>query len=396
MAYIDESCKVPVVPMVKYLGLDETERLQQRELFCSGVVRNPQFSYPELDGEKLRVTLMKLGKIEVPSELPQAVRELVADKIDHTRTVTQMLIATADGRYDEHLVLSGEAYGTPDEATFWGIVKRQSVPGLKLPSDVVTTHPPGDNVVSFVSRQVYQQYQPVLDMITDESYDAAGIEAALNQVVSLYPVLVEDGWKAEINPSKGSLTIINDTQTIAVPPDRYMDRLELACRAVHEVLTHALRRSNGKRSSLKMLQLGFPEYIEGEDGLALFREGGLRGNVEEFDRWDYYLSVGLALGLDGTSRDFRDVYDIMAALYGQTMPAEQAAEKAFERCYRVFRGTDGQQTGTCNTKDIGYYTGCQRMWSWLPFNQDEWRRLDVGKYDPTNELHRACLDALGL
>lgn len=395
MAYLDDGFDIPGVSMVKQLEIDEETRNDQCELFMTAKKRNPRLFYHQLNLEKIRETERELDGLVLP-DVPEAVQAVLRQKLETTRLTCRMLIATAENNPEEHLRCSIELYGQPTPERFWGIVSRQHVPGLTPPPTVTTQPLPDPDVVQMFGERVRQEYIEVLSLVTEGDYDAKAIVALFKSAMPFYPELIADEWKAKINPNKGSITVGNEDKVIWVPPTRQCDNQEMKGRLVHELGTHVLRQAYGLRSPLKMLSKGFPEYLEGEEGVALLREQSLTGQVAEFERWEYYLSVGLALGIDGTPRDFHSVFEIMLELYEREMDEDEAINKAWERCLRLFRGTDGKVTGLCNTKDIVYYDGTASVWQALQDYPDEWRRLNVGKYNPADPVHRACLDALGL
>jgi hypothetical protein len=112
-------------------------------------------------------------------------------------------------------------------------------------------------------------------------------------------------------------------------------------------------------------------------------------------------------GLDGTKRDFRDVYDVLAKLYLYislvNFPEKEMEEIrwrsinfAYNRCVRIFRGTDCQKAGICFTRDMIYLKGKICLWDVINHNPNELKRVYCGKYNPADEKHLQLLDELGI
>jgi hypothetical protein len=127
--------------------------------------------------------------------------------------------------------------------------------------------------------------------------------------------------------------------------------------------------------------------------------------MEDFSGFDGHFAISLAIGVDGTPRDFRKTFEILKKYYQlqnilKGMSREDAEKKsdtsAWERCVRTFRGTDARTPGVCFTKDIIYREGNIAVWESVAKNAPEMSRWDVGKYDPSNPRHIWILDQLNI
>ncbi len=231
-----------------------------------------------------------------------------------------------------------------------------------------------------------------------------GAEAARRMFDEARQKLGLDDWKIVIDET-GKVVNISASQKkkqVTIPRDdrlsvRRFPLTETRVRALiaHELGTHALRRKLGENSRLKLLGLGLDRYIKGEEGLATFREHHI-DHQGDFSRVDPHLAISLAVGLDGTKRNFKEVYDGMA-LYYTMIGADSPPELAWRQCVRTFRGTSGTTRGAVYTKDIVYREGNVEAWERLRkgFNDiaaiTEELGVDnpllVGKYDQTNPRH---------
>ena len=127
--------------------------------------------------------------------------------------------------------------------------------------------------------------------------------------------------------------------------------------------------------------------------------------MSDFAVLDRHLAISLAKGLDGKPRDFRQVYDIMRKYYlvdelakGKATEAAQqeAADQAWIRSVRTFRGTDCKTPGAALTKDIIYREGNMGVWELICTKPEEMKRFSIGKYDPANNRHLWVLTELGI
>ncbi len=218
--------------------------------------------------------------------------------------------------------------------------------------------------------------------------------------------LKAEGWSVIIDTSsKASISVDQEHKAIKIPESKKLAYTKLVSLIAHEVGTHVARRLNGERSRLKLLGLGLDRYEQGEEGVATMREQVMDSTVKEFAGLEGHLAISLAQGLDGTPRNFREVYRILEkyfelrALLAGKKPEEAVVEaqaNAWNRAVRTFRGTDCQTPGVCFTKDIIYREGNMAVWDVVKNNPNELIRFSIGKYDPSNERHLWILEQLGI
>ncbi len=228
-----------------------------------------------------------------------------------------------------------------------------------------------------------------------------------------------DGWRAVVDApgERTTFSTNHELRTIFIPSDDDMANRKYALtedrvRAVvaHEVGTHVLRRTNAERGPLALLAVGLADYLRGEEGVATYAEQKLDG-ARHYAGGLGYLSVGLAVGLDGTPRTFRGLFDMLrpymlvsslehALAYED--PVDLAAlsarveRRAWARSVRTFRGTTGATPGACFTKDIVYREGNIAVWELVAADPAWDEMFTVGKYDPANTEHVEILKELGV
>jgi hypothetical protein len=228
-----------------------------------------------------------------------------------------------------------------------------------------------------------------------------------------------DGWKVIVanNGDRITFNVNQEERVLYIPHDedirlrKYpLTLIRMEALIAHEIGTHVVRRQNGDNSSLALLGPGLADYLNGEEGIATYREQLVRG-ASQFAGIMGYLSVSWAVGLDGKPRNFRELFEIMVpylflSVIEQTSKSklpldldsidENVRRNAWARCVRTFRGVTGLNKGYCFTRDIIYLEGNIAIWQLLEAEPTASRNFSIGKYDPTNKEHVSILHELGL
>lgn len=206
---------------------------------------------------------------------------------------------------------------------------------------------------------------------------------------------------------KASVSVDHENKCIHIPKLRTISSEKLEVLLVHEVGSHLLRRLSGEKSTLLLLSLGLDRYEAAEEGIAtLLEQALLQEELKEFSGGPKDLAISLAEGLDGTPRDFREIFNIMEKYYyfAQLINTNQNTEEvknssqdlAWNRAVRTFRGTTCKQKGICFTKDLIYKQGNIKIWDLISRKPGEIKNFFLGKYDPTNPEHITILSNLGI
>lgn len=167
----------------------------------------------------------------------------------------------------------------------------------------------------------------------------------------------------------------------------------------HEVLTHVIRAVNGERSPLLLLAHGLAGYLQGEEGIATFREQQHTG-AKDYSGKTMYLALGLAYGLDrnGQHRSFREVYEILCdyftIIYGDL--GKKVKAKAFVTCARIFVVSPHSDVPLIFTRDVVYREGNIAINVAVRENTELERLFDIGKFNPVNQEHIDMLSSLNI
>lgn len=394
----------------EYLDGDKENRNAQRQQFLSKDIENPTLDYPKIDTEKLKSTetaLRALKKDILKEETNEIVRQLYRWRVNEKIGELRILQAAAEGNDRNFRRYSEFVYGQPSEEVFaYTVQSIQSItaqhkeaenPELQqaamdlleaLPQnlpDAKISELPSTEQLELARQETLRELGDLINiefLSEEKQYNAEEITEVFQSALEN---LKAEGWKAVIDTSsKTSISVDQEQRAIKIPESRQLVFQQLQTLIAHEAGTHVARRIAGQRSKLKLLSLGLDRYERGEEGVATLREQAIRNKITDFAGLDGHLSIGLAYGLDGTPRNFRDVFEISKKFSyffqikkGKTKEeAQKIAENyAWNRTVRTFRGTGCNTPGACFTKDIIYREGNIGTWDVIRDNPDELMRF---------------------
>ena len=398
---------------------------QQRRLFFQGVIDAPKRRYPKLekfDLKKQEQELLALKREIHANEQNQTVRSAYIWKINEKIAELRMLRATREGNDQRFTRYSEFIYGRPDDSlyqyTLFELSKKirralhsdnpliceiaqrfkSNILGnrtdrgdeqlnLDDASGSLELISSSDNPIRFP-----QKHTPRKEELDKTLLDYQSIIEAFEEALVQYRI---SGWTVTKVENSTAISLNQETKSIAIPKTRKLTRQKLSGLIAHEIGVHVLRREHGERSRLRLLGLGLDRNGD-DEGIAMFEEQKITGG-NEYAGFGYYFAISLARGLDGTPRNFREVFDILSDYFILTgSKIEQAKNSSWTLCLRVFRGTTGLTRGACFTKDLSYRKGNIDAWQLVSQNALEVRRFSVGKYDPANPRHIFILDQIGI
>ncbi|OGY86222.1 MAG: hypothetical protein A2233_01145 [Candidatus Kerfeldbacteria bacterium RIFOXYA2_FULL_38_24] len=407
---------------------------KQKKLFFQNKIKNPSFNYYKLSDVSIREVVMaleKLWKDIQKKEKNQIVREAYWGCIKHNITVANLLHQAFLKKMDSYLYYSIKAFGAPDINIFYQdlIFIRNSITTgkksskkervlvakklenslekmLKLIKNKKNKNVYKKEVKDKILENIYQKTQGEFQQLLQEEriYEAQEIKKVLILALKKFGI---KGWGVIINKgASDNINVNHEKKIIVIPHNRCVDASYLYVVIIHEVLTHILRFCNGLQSPLLLLSSGLAGYLKAEEGLAVMREHCIMGEHNNSKLIALHFAICLAIGLDGTKRNFREVFEIMKNYHyfdylvnikmSHEVALEKSQERAWQNCVRIFRGTDCSTRGVVLTKDLAYREGSVHMWNFLQKNPQEIHRLDAGKYNPMDKSHRYILDQLGI
>lgn len=413
----------------EYLNGAVANRSEQKNLFLAGDIQNPILDYPDLDLEKLGQTeasLLYQKQSLLANEHNAVIKQTYRWRLNEKIAEIRLLKAAANGNMHHFQRYSEFIYGKPTPDIFAYTVNsiRSKVQEATTSDDITISECaesllnllpnlpepkiaklPDETTISVAHEQTTNELGDLINLPdATEKLDAIQIQEAFSSALQK---LGGTDWQITIDEqtSRTGISVNQEEMQVKIPQSRAAVKDKVASLILHEIGTHVARRINGERSRLKLLGLGLDRYESGEEGMATMREQALNQKVNDFSGLDGHLAIGLALGLDGQPRDFRQVYEILEKynllqnlLGGKDFSEaqEKAQNSAWNRCVRTFRGTDCKTPGVCFTKDVIYREGNIGVWKVIKSNPDEMIRFNVGKYDPSNPRHLWILEQLGI
>lgn len=408
----------------------------------------PAFVYPALDTDALVARrdemtdlLQDVLRLDMSIEENRLLREKVTDRLHEIGIMLLTKIQTELG--PEHPMYEAvsfqlaqnmrEVYGQPEIDHWRGILgyrlsllaeveDRPDAPASvreawefirdALPQDLPIEKPyqPRPETMRWYREQLEERLAPsraaveaaiedgVITLTDDGKLDGENIVIATKVALDARDI---HGWDVQTT-DESNIDTSQEKQTIFVPTTRQMtikqfDSVMLA----HEIDEHVARRDNGDKTGEPILGgTGCAGYLGWEEGNGKANEALLAGKISNEDSaFNYFLSGGLAMGLDGErGRNFGETFDLVWRmryvanyLNGKHQEGDEGQraimDKTFDSLRRLFRGTDGRAPGVVFTKDaMTYYLGQTEVWRKWDDDMD----LDEDARRAEHELERSA------
>lgn len=252
------------------------------------------------------------------------------------------------------------------------------------------------------------RYAPVFEAIAvDESIDVLSTTDVADVFERGIAVLADQHdtdwatWRVERNDEKSALSVAAGSEKVIVGMKRAaMQPHELIPLFAHEVLVHGLRGLNGAKRD-KRLQTGLPGYLDAEEGLGVFVEYALSGDIPE-KNIDRYTDIAYALGqIDGVQHTRAELLE-RALVRAENRNAKATSPRshddvvkaAYAHVNRIYRGSLGNEYIGVFTKDIAYHKGFLEVGSYIRDQLEAGKLIDdvmtyllQGKFSPLVKEH---------
>jgi len=383
---------------------------EERESFLNNEIENPLFTYRDQTPDPGYVDRLESFHFSLQSSAaPAVVIDLYRRKLDKQLLRNAMITASLNGDDEAFYRASCEQYGKPKKELFSYVAKRL----LTICDKKKPLHPGSarrlrkvvakiDHNLANVDRGVLPP--PVLNGKAIRS--VAEVESIFRATLDRCGIV---GWSVyvdetgtlsrfSVKPQRRIIYIPSEQQLLSRP--KPLTDVSVQGLAEHEIGVHVRRTYEAMSSPLRLLEIGFDNYLVGEEGLGGYVQQQIEGS-DEFYGFDRYLAASLAVGMDGEVRDFRAVFSLMVDYYTLTLAPEETTEVAPSRaawdvCLRIFRGTTGQTAGCIFTKDIVYLEGNIGIWNLLIDKPHVFESLFLGKFNPLLPRHVQTLQTLGI
>ncbi len=449
------------VGVVESLERKKVEEEIERERFEADPNYIPEIKYTGLNREALEHQLGELTALYklIDEGEPTYYRDLLADEIDALKVLyeqavleailqTKLLLATCDmqvatspdeskARAEEFLKYSELIYGRPSPDLFAlflkNLLSRTSPSEMEgKPDNLKTAAEELRSALSIDEESpLLKRAKRVTKIATADYSENRGLEALSTEIKRAMGRVLQLELPDEISPER-AMQIFSDVLHTDLEAERWTvvcdqdtsTRVDQNTKTVHltqtsrnlekvltliahELHTHVKRRVAADNSEIVILQLTTAGYLTFEEGLAKTNEALIIDQFPELGNHIYHFAISLTLGLDGTPRNFREVYDILVKYYSfaklssdpETTKEDLLAhskKQAWKACMRVFRGTDFKTKGVCLTKDIVYEEGILKVLRAVNSDADAHTQFYLGKLDPTDPLTYYALTPLKL
>lgn len=215
-------------------------------------------------------------------------------------------------------------------------------------------------------------------------------------------------WSVFRDAEKASLSVNGGKKRITVGMQRAaIDPQKLSSLFAHEVLVHGGRAVNGARISPELAS-GLPDYLDAEEGLGVFFEYAISGEIPE-KNIDRYVDIAIATGgVSGEPVPRKRLHDFALARElvrtqareGESIDVGQVETEVQSHIKRIYRGSLGNEHVAVFTKDIAYQKGFVDIADYVSSRLEEGEapgqvidQMLLGKYDPTNRTHVAYIES---
>lgn len=154
-------------------------------------------------------------------------------------------------------------------------------------------------------------------------------------------------WEVKIKEDMVSDAIAGKHNRLFIRKDALFSEKRIENLIIHEIETHILTAENGKSQNFELFKRGFANYLETQEGLAIYNI--LTQKHEEAK--NLYLSISLVYAVDlAMKHSFVEIFEKM-------LDIKIPPERAWRNALKVKRGLEDTSEPGGFTKDFLYYKG---------------------------------------
>lgn len=199
--------------------------------------------------------------------------------------------------------------------------------------------------LDFLHQQALQLVQEIQKQERNEQFTAHEIKTRFEKYLHQNSI---HGWIIQVSPSLSSRIAVGKRNVIKVRSDIHYTTYELEAALRHEIEVHIFRSENGKQQPYEIFQYGSANYIEVEEGLALY----LQNNVSPSFPHTLYRAALHIISLQYAQKySFAETASLLRSLYGLTL------EESFHETLRQKRGIGNTSQPGVFFKDLVYLQG---------------------------------------
>lgn len=316
--------KIKLLYHIRPLNLEKEEGK-----FFENTAKNPQFEYPHLKFDPLDL-IDKLNKI-TPDKSPlghiyEAKKREISDKI-------ALLESIDEEGFSE---ITAKLFGKPTA------------------EDI-------NHCKDMIIRNLHKN-----DQKEEELYNIKEVKTEFEKAFLEYGL---KKWKVKIKENLVSGCVAGKNNCLFIRSDVKFSKDRIKSLIVHEIETHILTAENGKLQPYELFNRGLADYLETQEGLAMYNVEKQCGiSFEENYKAQAHV-LAIDIGLKGGG--FSDIYHNLFAL---GIPPKNA----FRSALKAKRGFMDTKKGGAFTKDYIYYKGYFQIKSFVQ-NGGDIRELYLGK-----------------
>lgn len=417
-----------------------TNAVEQKKLFLSGEIRNPDHEYTKLAAIDFATNRQKISEIgerlvshpETQDKYTGVYQQFIQNYLDKTRFMelanafnNAETIEERETAKNNYMQLNIELYGEPDLATYQSLIgeKITMIQSRDLSDDDQNIRDELFAMIGDIGNGKAERFKPsekTIDWLHDITVSEESLYGSLlehvpekelfsdTEIQAIFETIITKEFNLELGMSSdddGKLwqVVVEDAQSINVkaadkkiiiPIGREVDLSTMKTLVAHEIGVHFLRSVMGEQTDLAPLKWGLSNYYDTEEGLGMVMEQAVAGTYQEAGV-SHYITAGLALH---GGKDFRDIFEINWRLKVLSRtnndPTEETIDKAKITAYgstmRIMRGTDELPW----FKDLSYYNGATEVWKHLESIQGddtEFMLVLLGKANSADAKHRRTL-----
>lgn len=381
----------------------------ERDAFLNNESENPRFRYRKTTPREDYVTRFEvMNQLLDKSTAPAVVIDLYRRKIKKQQLRNVMIAASVVGDDGLFNIASQEIYGKPKKKYFAYVAKQI----IKLCHGQKSAHPGSARRLQKVVSKIDTSEVDITSEILPPVVTGKKVLSDVSQIKDIFQAVLDrceiSGWKLQVDEKeiRSRFSVDTANKVVHIPSERQLlsrssplTEVKVQALAEHEIGVHVRRVHEASNGNLRLLEVGFDNYLTGEEGLASYVQQQIEG-ADEYYGFDRYLAACLALGMDGQVRDFRAVFSMMVDYYTLKFSAEKNVlepepfKAAWDVCVRIFRGTSGQTAGAIYSKDIVYMEGNIGVWNLLSEKPQVFESLFIGKFNPLLSRHVKTLQTL--
>ena len=307
---------------------------EERETFFEDVTYNPQFKYPEFMFDPMHLK-EKLKKVKVQLD-DSPLGQLFVAKADEIGKKVALLEAVGAENFEEKSVA---LYGAPDEGRHAGLLAAAKKRLGGKPEKF------GDEGRNYEYEEAMEEFKRVF-----EEYGLA--------------------WKVKAKQEMVADCLAGKKNALFVREGARFTEQRLRMLVAHEIETHILTAENGKHQNYQLFNRGFADYLETQEGLAVWnQEQVLSQNIEK-----NYRSAVLVFVVDfARKHGFADTYDYCLKL-------GMDSGRAFQTTLKVKRGFEDTGRAGAFSKEHVYFAGYLQVHDFVVGGGDL-KDLYYGKYN---------------